>query len=560
MELLFVQNQSKGIPSRGKITSVIFIEKNQKIHQKTAKTLDFSMNLWYTKTMENTINQTIQYWQNKCRELEKRIEVYKQQILLLQDRQFGRKSERYEMDGQLLLFHEAEECAAPELPESEIEEITYRRKKRKGKREEDLSGLPVEQIIYQLSEEERDCPECEETMHVMGRQVRREVKIIPAQFTVIEHVQMVYSCRSCEKNSDYVSIVKAPIPEPVIKNSIASPSAVAHVMTQKFVNAMPLYRQEKDFLRNGFVLSRQTMANWMITCAENWLQPLYEKLKKLLLKRNIAHADETTIQVLKEPGKKPDTNSYMWMYRTCGDTNKHIVLFEYQPNRRHEHPKEFLKGFRGFLHTDGYAAYHDLPENIVVVGCWAHARRKWEEACKVVPKEKKKSSHAYKGLTYCQKLFLLEREWKDLTPEERKEKRLTESLPIVEKLYQWVPSVVALPKSPLGKAITYMMSQCSYLKNVFLDGRLELSNNRAENSMRPLTLGRKNWLFSCTVNGAKASAVIYSIVQTAMDNGCNPFKYLTYLFEQLPNVTEPIDAFLPWNETVWERCQMPVKG
>lgn len=312
--------------------------------------------------MNNTKNQTIEYWQNRCNELEKLIEVYKQQLLLMQDRQFGRKSERCEMDGQLLLFNDAEEHDASELIEPEIEEITYHRKKRKGKREDDLSGLPVEQIIYQIPEEDRNCPECNETMHVMGRSVRKEVKIIPAQFTIIEHIQMVYSCRSCEKNSDHVPIVKAQIPEPVIKNSVASSSAVAHIMTQKFVNAMPLYRQENDFLRNGFVLSRQTMANWMIKCAEDWLQPLYEKLKQLLLLRNVAHADETTIQVLKEPGKKPDSKSYMWMYRTCGDTDRHIVIFEYQPNRRHEHPKEFLKEFCGFLHTD-YSDILEMPTN-----------------------------------------------------------------------------------------------------------------------------------------------------------------------------------------------------
>jgi len=514
--------------------------------------------------MIKTEDKTVEYWQNQCEEKDKLcdekdkiIEALKQQILLMQHRQFGRKSERHEIDGQLFLFNEAEELANPDIPEPGIESITYDRKKRKGKREEDLSGLPVEQIVYELPEEEQKCPECGEKLHVIGREVRREVKIIPAQFEVIEHIQLVYSCRPCEKNNEHVPVIKAPIPAPVIKNSIASPSAVAHVMTQKFVNAMPLYRQEKDFFRNGFVLSRQTMANWMIKCADDWLLPLYEKLRKLLLKREIAHADETTMQVLKEPGKAPETKSYMWMYRTCGDTSKHIVIFEYQPDRNYYRPKDFLKGFSGFLHTDGYAAYHGLPENIIVVGCWAHCRRYWDNALKVVEKDKKKESNAYIGLAYCQRLFMLERQFEGLTPEERKEQRLKYSLPIAEAFYKWVKRIEAVPSLPLGKAITYTLSQWPYLKNVFLDGRLELSNNRAENSIRPITLGRKNWLFACTVKGAKSSAVIYSIIQTAIDNDLNPFSYLKYLFEQLPNSNEPIESFLPWNDNVLEICQMP---
>jgi transposase len=479
----------------------------------------------------------------------------------MRHRQFGSKSEKLKIEGQLFLFNEAEEYADPEVPEPEIETITYERKKRKGKRDEDLSGLPVEQVFYDLPDDEKNCPECNEVMHKIGQELaRREVKIIPAQFKVVECYRIVYGCRRCEKENDHTPIVKATVPEPVIKNSIASPSAVAHVMSQKFINAMPLYRQEQDFRRSGFILSRQVMANWMIKCAFDWLLPLYLLLKALFLERDIGHADETTMQVLKEPGKAPETKSYMWMYRTCGDTDKHIVLFEYQPNRNHYHPKEFLRGFGGYLHTDGYEAYHNLHDEIVVVGCWAHCRRYWHDALKVVPTDLKKDSSAYIGLAFCQKLFMLERRFEGLMPNERKEQRLIYSLPVAEKLCEWAKSVKALPKSPLAKAITYTLSQWPYLKNVFLDGRLELSNNRGENSMRPLTLGRKNWLFACTVKGAEASAIIYSIVQTAADNGLNPFAYLKYLFEQLPNSYESIEAFLPWNAKVHEICKMPEKG
>jgi len=512
--------------------------------------------------MVKTETQPVEYWINKCEEQAKLIEVLKQQILLMNHRQFGKKSEKREIEGQLFLFNEAEACADLDVPEPEIETITYDRKKQKGKREEDLSGLPVEKIIYELPEDERQCPVHNETMGVIGHEIRREVKIIPPQFTVIEHAREIYGCAPCGKANLPVPIVKAPIPEPVIKNSFASPSAVAHVMAQKFVNAMPLYRQEQDFLRNGFVLSRQTMANWMIKCADDWLRPVYNRFKKLFLERDVGHVDETTMQVLKEPGKAPETKSYMWMYRTSGDTDRHIVIFEYQPNRNHEHPKIFLKEYSGYIHTDGYEAYHKLPENIIVSGCWAHLRRRWDDASKVVPKEKRKESNSYKGLAYCQSLFILEQKYDEqkLNKDERQEQRLKHSLPIAKDFFEWAKTINPLPGTALGKAVTYMFNQQTYLMNFFLDGRLELSNNRGENSMRPLTLGRKNWLFACTVDGAEASAIIYSIVQTAIENGLNPFKYLEYLFEQLPNSNDPVDTFLPWNEKVFEICKMPAKG
>lgn len=285
------------------------------------------------------------------------------------------------------------------------------------------------------------------------------------------------------------------------------------------------------------------------------------RLKKLLLERDIGCADETTMQVLKEPGKAAETKSYMWMYRTGGDTDRHIVLFEYQPNRNHEHPKNFLNGFSGYIHCDGYEAYHKLPDSIIIVGCYAHLRRYWDDALKAAPKGKKKSSYAHKGLAYCQSLFMLEREYteQNLTPDERKEKRLKYSLPVAEEFFAWAGTIAAIPKSALGKAVTYTLNQKPFLMNIFLDGRLELSNNRGENSMRPLTVGRKNWLFACTVKGAESSAIIYSIVQTATDNGLNPYKYLKYLFEQLPNSNDPVDAFLPWNEKIIDICKMPIK-
>jgi len=509
--------------------------------------------------MIKTTNQTVEYWERKCDDLELQLKNAEARIAYLLAKIYGRSSERQEIEGQQYLYGEGDFETVVEDIDTAIEVETHNRRKRKGKRDEDLSGLPVEQVFYELSEEMKVCPKCDSDMQVIGQNVRREVVIIPAQFKVVEHIQMVYGCRPCYRNSDSVPIIKAPLPEPVIRGSIASPSSVAYVMTQKYVNAMPLNRQENDYERNGFILSRQTMANWMIRCSEDWLEPLYEKMKKILLQRDIAHADETFMQVLKEPEKDASSKSYMWLYRTCGDMNQHIVLYEYQSSRARVHPEIFLKNFKGFLHTDGYEVYHGLHKDIIIVGCWAHLRRRLNDAWKATPKECRKGSLAEKGLWYCQRLFMLELKFKELTSEVRYEQRLLLSKPIAEEFYEWAKSSQALPKSSVGKAVNYFIGQWTYLMNVYLDGRLEFSNNRAERTIRPFTIGRKNWLFANSPKGAKASAVIYSIILTALENGLNPFQYLKYLFEQLPNVNEPIEKFLPWSNRIPSYCKIPVK-
>jgi hypothetical protein len=305
------------------------------------------------------------------------------------------------------------------------------------------------------------------------------------------------------------------------------------------------------------------MANWMIRCSEDWLTPLYDRMKECLLSDNdVLHVDETVVQVLKEPDKKATTNSYMWLYRTSGESSHSIVLYEYQPTRSASHPEKFLSAFEGYLHTDGYSGYHNLPSSIIIVGCWAHARRKFDEALKTIPLEERESSESRKGLEYFNRLFALEREYEDaeLSPAERYQRRLEQSKPIFDSLSQWSTSTNALPKSALGKAIHYFEEQRPYLENVFLDGRLELSNNRAERSIKPFVIGRKNWLFSATVNGAKASSVIYSMIETAKENLLKPFEYLKYLFESLPNATgSTLDSLLPWSSALPDDCRSKAK-
>jgi transposase len=490
------------------------------------------------------------------------VKFYEEQFKLAQRRQFGSSSEQ--SPDQLYLFenmfNEAENQADPSLPEPAYEEITYKRKKRAGKREEDLSGLPVERIDYELPEPERICPECGSLMRDIGVTVRDELEIIPAKVIHKEHALHAYGCANCEKTSDHTPILKAEAPAPLISGSLASPSAVAHIATQKYVNGVPLYRTEKGFTYDGIVLSRQTMANWLIYCAQNYLSAIYALLITILLKEQVLNADETTVQVLHEPGRKAQSKSYEWLYRTGSCASHQIVIYEYQETRNQDHPKAFLKGFNGYLHTDGYQAYHNLPPGIVVVGCWAHVRRYWEKLYETIPENKRKGSNAGRGLVYCNLMFVLEDEYRELTPEERYKQRLKYSKPVSDEFFNWAGSLNALPKSLLGEAAHYALSQRGYLENIYLDGRLELSNNAAERAIKPFVQGRKQWLFSNTPNGAESSSIYYSLIETAKENHLNPFQYLKYLLEMLPVIkANDLEALLPWSDSLPDSCRVPVK-
>ena len=486
-------------------------------------------------------------------ELEALVKFYEGQFRLAKHRQFGASSEKSQYDiTQPSLFNEAEAASDLTVVEPELVEIEKHYRKAKRKSSDRLpEGLPVEVVKHELPTDGQACPECGEALHIMGRETRREMKIIPAQVSIVEHIQHVYACRNCEKSGIYVPIMKAPVPEPVIKGSFASPEAVAHIMTQKFVMSSPLYRLEQGFQRDGIMLSRQTMSNWMIRCAQDWLAPIYENMKAELLKREVLFADDTTLQVLREPGKTAQSKSYMWLYRTGDD--RPIVLYEYQPDHRATHPRDFLSGFSGYLHTDGYDGYHKLPESIVVIGCWSHCRRKYDEALKSLPEKDREGSTALLGLKQCDKLFEIERKLKSLTPEERHIKRQELAKPLVGKFFAWAESLDVLPKSGIGKAIYYTLSQRKYLERYLLDGRLEISNNRSERSIKPFVIGRKNWLFNQTPKGARASSVIYSIIETAKENGLNPYAYLTRVFKTAPNIDlrDPIAlaALMPWHQS-----------
>ncbi len=501
---------------------------------------------------------------DQVEELAAKIAWYENQLRLSRHQKFGASSEKTDIS-QLNFFNEPEMEADPSAEEPVLEKIRKPGVRRKGNKEIITADLPVEVIEYKLSADEQKCPQCGEMLHEMSKEIRKELTVVPAKVVVTEHVRYVYTCRNCQKNGSAnkdssVPVITAPMPRPVIKNSLASPSLISYIMNRKYAEGIPLYRQEQQLDHYGLEIKRQNMANWIIYSSEHYLRFLYERLKSRLVTEGVLHADETALQVLQEPGRAAETKSYMWMYRT-GQDQTPIILYEYQPDRAGEHPKEFLRGFSGYLHVDGYPGYHKV-EGVTLVGCWAHARRKYDEALKALSGvEKIQKTHSAKGLELCNQLFSLEKKFESLTPVKREKKRLSESLPLVDAYFVWAKELYpcALPESPLGKALYYSLNQEEKLRAFLLDGRLELSNNLGERAIKPFVIGRKNWLFANSQKGAAASAVMYSIMETAKANKLNPYEYLKYLLEQLPNLDleDPyaVDKLLPWNKGLPDICR-----
>jgi len=501
--------------------------------------------------MKNTtLEQENQTLKNEIKELKALVKYYEERFLLSQKRKFGASSEKSLYD-QLTIDGETDETAVID-PESEEEpplEVVKEHHRKKRTRKEGLpKDLPVEEITYLPDNEDILCHHCGTEAKLIGNEIREELVIEPAKVRLRKHITPKYKCRGCE-NNERVVIIKVAAPNPVIKGSFASPESVAYTAHQKFVLGVPLYRQEQEWMRKGVLLPRQTLANWLIFSAETWLFRLADELRCRLLAQTIAHADETTFQVLNEENKTPQSKSYLWVYRTSGDTSEPIIFAEYKPNRKAKNPKEFLANFKGYLHTDGYEAYHSLPDDITVVGCWAHVRRKWDSALKMINPADRDGTQELKGKRYCDKMFEIERKIADLPPNKKYEERLNVLKPVMDEFFVWIDTIRTTPKSQFGRAVGYMISQKEYLQNVLLDGRLELSNNRAERTIKPFVISRKNFLFANSVRGANAAATIFSLVETAKETGVDPFEYLSYVFKTAPNadMSNPknIDALLP---------------
>jgi transposase len=501
---------------------------------------------------------------NENIELKAQLQEALEQIKLLSNKLFGKSSEKADLPDDTV--NEAEALNdINEDPEEEpdYEKIIYIRKKKCKKRNKIFEDIPVEVIEYYLTND--DCPNCPEgKLHIMKKIIRRELLYKPAEFKALEHVIAVYCCRNCYENEENATIIKADSPVALIPKSVASASLVAYIMYEKYVMASPLNRIEKHFDGFDIQLSRQVMATWVIKVANNHLVKIYDAMKALILEKEIIFSDDTGIQVLKEEGRLATTQSYMWVYISV--VEEEIYLFEYTKTRARAHPKAFLEGFSGFLQVDGYAGYEKI-DGIILIGCFSHARRYFFEAVSSLPKAKRtKEVASVIGFNYCNQLFKTENEIiekiigefgddYDVNKKEVHEKvfelRKKLSQPILDEFKSWLDSIepTVAPKSLLGKAVNYCLNQWPKLIGFMLDGKLELSNNRSERTIRNFVTGRKNWLFADTPSGATSSAIIYSIAETAKANNLSVYKYFEYILKYLPNIKdENVSKLLPWSK------------
>lgn len=494
-------------------------------------------------------------------ELRRKLERMNELLLNAQRARFGPSSEKreYVMPQQLGLFNEAEAEQDHKAPEPNEETLTVKEHKRRPKRTADelRAGLPVKEIVLELPEDQPTCSTCGHSLKRIGKKyLYEELEIIPHQVHVIKYYSATYACENCEKESGYAHIYSVAAPPRLLKHSLASASTVSNVMVRKYVDGLPLYRQEKIWAREGVVLGRATMANWVIQVAQTWLKPLCRNLKKQLLESRVIYADETVVQVLKEDGKPASSESRMWVYGSGERGGRPVRFFEYQPDRSGKHAAAFLKGFTGCLVTDGYAGYNQVT-GAVRCGCWAHMRRKWREA---MPKgATTATSKAAVGYEYCNKLFALEKKFSGMSDDVRKTARQVKAEPLLEAYWLWLKTLDPVPGSKLAEAVTYAQNQKCYL-SAFLDhGEVDISNNFAENAIRPFAVGRKNWLFSDTVKGAQSSAIVYTLVETAKANGLDPYAYLCRLLKELPYLgrnpsQNDLDIFMPWHPAIQAAC------
>jgi transposase len=476
-----------------------------------------------------------------------RIQLLEEQIILFNHGKFGKSSEKYPQQAEL--FDEAEQEADDEAPlMAEVVEEESQAKpatKAKSGRKPLPQSLPRIRIEHDLTDAEKTC-ECGCQKTCIGEDTSEQLDIIPAVIQVLVHARKKYACKQCENGVQIALLPEQPIPK-----SNASPGLLAHIAVAKYQDALPLYRMETIFKRLGIHLPRNTQANWMIKGTQ-LLQPMYNLLNDQLLSSGYIHMDETPVQVLNEPGKAAESKSYMWVRRT-GDVDRPIVLFDYDPRRSSDVVTLLLGDYQGYLQTDDYGSYLRIGASAGVthLGCMAHARRKFIDAQKVMPSKKGKVSKADVAVEMLAVLYRIEAGIKDKTATERYQVRQQKSIPQLDKIRAWLDKALenTLPKGKAGVAIAYIHRNWKKLTAYTGDGRLNIDNNPVENAIRPFAIGRKNWMFSDSQSGAKASAMYYSIIESAKANGLEPFAYLRALFTQLPSckTVEDYELLLPWN-------------
>ena len=511
--------------------------------------------------------------QEQLENIDHTLQLVLEQMADLKRHRFGRSSEKHEtegqvsfmeVDGKIVFFNEPEAVAVEESTEEPENVSRTRPKKKQGKREEDLDGIPVVVVEHSMTDEELEDKFGKDGFKQLPDEVYRRYSFTPAKIEVEEHHVKVYAGKETEE------VVKAPHPQALLRGSLVSPSLEAAIMNAKYVNAVPLYRQEQEFERYGLHIPRQNMANWTIQCADRYLAVLYDYLHEKMYGYHVLQADETPVLVNKD-GRPAGSKSYMWVYRTGRMyTECQIVLYEYQRTRNAGHPREFLKDFSGVCVTDGYQVYHTIEgerEDLRIAGCWSHARRRFDEAVKALPKAKQKDSRAYLALTMIQAIYREEKLLKDLPAGERMTRRQLSVKPLVEAYFTWVcenlPKVP--PKSKTWEGFNYSLNQEKYLKVFLDDGEVPMDNNAAEQSIRGFCIGKKNWVMIDTIAGAKSSAIIYSIAETAKANNLKPYDYFEYLLTEIPKHLDDtdrsfLDDLLPWSPGLPANCRKPNKS
>lgn len=539
------------------------------------------MAIKYTEEQLNTIDKSllVQMFLNQQEQLElltgevrtlnEKMQLMMEQIILGNKKRFGRSSEQMidahqirfmEVDGNIVFFNEAEAVYDLEAPEPEDLEVKPARQiKTKGKKEQDMEGLPVNRIDHYMTTEELTAEFGENGWKQLPDTISKRYRFVPAKVEVDEHHIGVYASKTDDR------IVRAKHPKGLLSGSPVSASLAAAIINGKYVNAVPLYRLEQEFKRYGLAISRQNMANWMIRLGEEYIAVMYDYLHILLYDYHVIQADETPCLVNRD-GRKAGSKSYMWVYRTGFMYNKKpIILYEYQLTRNASHPRAFLKDYSGICVTDGYQVYHTLEkekEDLTIAGCWVHCRRRFDEALAVIPENARKGNVSYMVMKQIQAIYREEGKLKSLSSEERLAQRQAIIQPLVEALFTYLKMhKQEVPQSgKLHEAFTYALNQEKYLKVFLTDGDVPLDNNASERAIRGFCIGKKNWQMIDTINGAKTSAMIYSIAETAKANNLKPYEYFEYLLEEIPKHMDDmdrsfLDRLLPWSPELPEHIR-----
>ena len=506
--------------------------------------------------------------------LNDKMQLMMEQLVLYKKSRFGRSSEKMagpgqirfmEVDGEIVFFNEAEAVCDLDAPEPDsLEPQQPKKKKQAGKREADLAGLPVRRIDHYLSEKELAAEFGEKGWKQLPDAISRCYRFVPAKVELEEHHIGVYSSKTDDR------MVKAPHPKKLLPGSLVSPSLAAAVLNGKYVNAVPLYRLEKEFERYGLAITRQNMANWAIRLGESCFGPLYDYLHTLLYRYPVIQADETPVLVNKD-GRPAGSKSWMWVYQSgCLYQKEQVILYEYQKTRNASHPRKFLKDYNGICVTDGYQVCHTLEkekEDLKIAGCWVHCRRKFAEALEVIPKELRKQSVLDLLMSQIRAIYREEGKLSALSSDERAEKRQLVVKPLVDAFFAYVKqnSGRVSKSGKAGEAFTYALNQEPYLRVFLENGNVPMDNNASERAIRGFCIGKKNWEMIDTVHGASASAIIYSISETAKANGLKPYEYFEYLLTEIPkhqdeSSTDFLADLLPWSEKLPEYIRKPKKA